>query len=157
MEGYTLIMEATIYNYTPIQASVVALHDQYRTALMNARYYARLLHWFKVSNLTADIVVALAASAAFVSLAVWNDDGDMEETEVAEAAHRLREEQAQQDRQRPTDLTFVLYNSGWVNCATNQQFYAYPVRPKPHHERWMAEFERFRFHELVGQALGSTE
>lgn len=65
---------ATIYDYTPIQARVIALHDSYRTSLMNARYYARRLHVLKQCSLAADIVTALAASAAFAGLTIWKTD-----------------------------------------------------------------------------------
>jgi len=67
-------VSATIYDYTRIQARVATLHDFYRTSLMNARYYARRLHAFKIGNLVADVVVALTASAAFVGLVVWRSD-----------------------------------------------------------------------------------
>ena len=67
-------MEHTIYNYTPTQARVAALHDFYRTSLMNARYYARLLRSLKTCNLVADITVALTSSAAFIGFAIWRSD-----------------------------------------------------------------------------------
>jgi hypothetical protein len=67
-------VEHSIYEYTPTQARVVALHDTYRTALMNARYYGRHLRWFKIGNLSSDIVVALTSSVAFVGL--WKNAGE---------------------------------------------------------------------------------
>jgi hypothetical protein len=50
----------------------VGLYDEYRTSLMNAKYYAHRLEFMKrLSTATDDIVVAIASSAAFASLAVW--------------------------------------------------------------------------------------
>ena len=62
-----------IYDYTPTQLRVVELHDHYRTALMNAKYYARRLEWYKAINTWADVVVALATSSGFAGLAIWKN------------------------------------------------------------------------------------
>ena len=64
-------LTAQIYSYTPLQSRVVELHDQYRTALMNAKYYASRVVWLKRSNTICDVVVAISASASFAGLAVW--------------------------------------------------------------------------------------
>ena len=72
---YNGTVDISIYEYTPIQARVVELHDFYRSSLMNARYYARLLRTVKIVDLIANVVSALTASAAFVGLVVWKSEG----------------------------------------------------------------------------------
>ncbi len=67
-EGYKV---NPVYSYTPNQHLVVGLHDQYRTALMNSKYYASGLETFKGLELWGDVVSALAGSYGFLSLAIW--------------------------------------------------------------------------------------
>ena len=60
-----------IYDYTPTQSLVVGLYDEYRTSLMNAKYYGQRLRWLKLTSIASDVIVALAASAAFAGFAIW--------------------------------------------------------------------------------------
>ena len=61
------------YRYTPTQARVLTLYDDYRTALMNAKYYGRKIEVLTRITLVFDIGTALAASGAFAGLTFWND------------------------------------------------------------------------------------
>lgn len=64
----------TIYQYSPLQARIVELHDDYRTALMNAKYYAHRLERLKLWSIVSDCVIAITASASFAGLAIWKNE-----------------------------------------------------------------------------------
>jgi len=72
-------------------------------------------------------------------VALWNDDEDMEETEVEEAVRFWRNEARR--TQRPTTLGFVVYGSGWRRLS-GSQLHVFPAVPCPHDEVWMRDFER---------------
>jgi hypothetical protein len=61
----------SVYSYTPTQLLVVDLYNQQRTALMNAKYYARKLAFYKTISLSFDIANALATSSGFAGLAIF--------------------------------------------------------------------------------------
>lgn len=64
-------VSAAVYDYTPTQNRIIELYKHYRTALMNAKFYARRIERLKRISMASDILTAAVASAAFGSLAVW--------------------------------------------------------------------------------------
>jgi hypothetical protein len=86
-------------------------------------------------------------------IAVWNDDGDMEETHVLTAAHILREDSEAAVLRVPRGLGFVLYGSKWMR-ATGQQLYCYPVtrRMDPLCQTWMNELHATTVRQALYQA-----
>lgn len=82
-------------------------------------------------------------------IAIWNDDEDMEEIEVATAAKNL-----QGDDSLPEGLLFVLYSSKWIGPA-GQQLYCFPVRNivKPHYCTLVRELESHTLQSLIQRAL----
>jgi len=89
-------------------------------------------------------------------LAIWNDDGDMEETHVLTAAHMLRDDTEAGILQLPTGLSFVLYGSQWMRCSNNQQLYCFPLRRRlpDHQTQWMSELEHLRVNVAVCRLIG---
>jgi hypothetical protein len=65
---------STVYEYTPLQSRVVQLYDYYRTSLLNAKYYARRLEFWKRISIWSDCLIAVSASASFAGLAIWKSD-----------------------------------------------------------------------------------
>ena len=61
----------SVYSYGPQQARILRLYDEYRTALMNAKYYGKRLSFLKEVGLLMDIAVVLGTSSAFAGLAIW--------------------------------------------------------------------------------------
>lgn len=60
-------------------------------------------------------------------IAIWNDDGDLEEIEVELAVNGLVADHDAGRTPLPEGLMFVLYGSRWVSGATGKQFYVFPV------------------------------
>ncbi|MGI4829836.1 MAG: hypothetical protein ACRYFU_16820 [Janthinobacterium lividum] len=63
----------SVYTYSPQQARVIRLYDEYRSCLMNAKYYGRHLSHLKLAALFSDILVVLGTSSAFAGLAIWKN------------------------------------------------------------------------------------
>lgn len=82
-------------------------------------------------------------------IALWNDDGDLEELEVEEAVCYLAEEGL-----LPESLQFVLYGSHWMG---KQQLYCYPTKPHlaPVFHVWMKELEGCSLQQLICSAYKS--
>jgi len=76
-------------------------------------------------------------------IAIWNDEGDLEDLEV-ETAVALLHEVAQQIISPPSGLLFVLYGP-WTKG--NKQLHCFPSRTplEPHQEIWKRELECARF------------
>ena len=64
---------SSVYAYSPKQARVLRLYDEYRTALMNAKYYGENVSQLKFWALIIDIALVLGTSSAFAGLAVWRN------------------------------------------------------------------------------------
>lgn len=84
-------------------------------------------------------------------IALWNDDGDLEELEVEEAVRYLSKEGS-----LPEGLQFVLYGSPWIG---KQQLYCYPAKPHlaPVFHVWMKELEGCSFQQLISAACKALE
>ncbi len=92
-------------------------------------------------------------------LAIWNDDGDMEETHVLTAVHMLRDDIEAGIFEVPRGLSFVLYGSMWVSFSRSwQQLYCFSLRrrlPEPQRQ-WMSELERVRVSAAIWQLVGHS-
>jgi hypothetical protein len=88
-------------------------------------------------------------------IAIWNDDGDLEELAVRTAVNDLYNDADRGIRSLPPGLLFVLYGSPWVRARDQQQLYCFPLRPPDQldHITWQREFERCTVREYVQRAL----
>lgn len=87
-------------------------------------------------------------------IAIWNDEGDLEDLEVENAVALLLEA-AQQIISPPSGLSFVLYGSNWIWIRSNKQLYCFPLRTQlePHQEIWKRELEQSHVNKLIQRAL----
>lgn len=69
-------------------------------------------------------------------IAIWNDDGDLEEIECKEAVHRIQSDSNKGNISVPTNLSFILYGS-------NAQLYCFPICTQKHFLReWQKELNQ---------------
>ncbi len=85
-------------------------------------------------------------------IAIWNDDGDLEEIEVEMAVRDILTDAKQNILSIPHGLQFILYGSEWVG---SKQLYCYPLRhpTNPLETRLQQEFEASFVSNLIRQAL----
>jgi hypothetical protein len=89
-------------------------------------------------------------------IAIWNDDEDMEEVEVAAATCNIRTDAALGRLNVPAGLLFVVYGSKWISSAPDgRQLYCYDVRrPATGHQQvWQQELDSSTVHEHVQRSL----
>lgn len=89
--------------------------------------------------------------AGFTSIvAVWNDDGDLEELEVQEAVGHLRDGSIAGMHPLPSGLQAVLYSSPWVGITTYKQIFCFELVPpaKPTSE-WFDELRALGVEEAL--------
>ena len=88
-------------------------------------------------------------------IAVWNDDGDLVEWEVAAAVAQLCRSAERRILTLPDRLLFVLYGSQWVRVGDHRQLYCFPVRSpmEPYHTLWQQELGASTVRSLVARAL----
>ena len=89
-------------------------------------------------------------------IAVWNDDGDLEELEVEAAVKDLGEDASRGVLSLPFDLLSVLYGSRWLNVTGGKQLYCFPFCQRDrldHIRRWQREFETARLDDVIARAL----
>ncbi len=88
-------------------------------------------------------------------IAIWNDDADLEESEVKGATARVRDATAQGSLNSPSGLLFILYGSNWIKTENRRQLYCFPVRclAQGHQRTWQQELESFTVEQLVQEAL----
>lgn len=86
-------------------------------------------------------------------IAIWNDDGGLEDIEVERAVLALRDDVAQQILSLPSGLLFVLYGSEWMRG--HRQLYCFPLRvpSELHQANWIGELENSTVSELIQRAL----
>lgn len=84
-------------------------------------------------------------------IAIWNDDEDLEEIEVAIATADLRKDGFHGVRCLPNGLLFVLYGSNWIN---DRQLYCFSLRnlDEPY-KAWRVELESGTVADHVRYAL----
>lgn len=88
-------------------------------------------------------------------IAIWNDDGDLEEGEVKTAVNTLCNDAERGILSFPRRLLFVLYGSPWVRTIDHKQLYCFPLRHPDQQDQitWQREFERFTVREYIQRAL----
>jgi hypothetical protein len=88
-------------------------------------------------------------------IAIWNDDGDLEELEVATAVNDLRRDAYRRVLSLPEGLWFVLYGSNAVRAGDHKQLYCFPLRhvEQKHQVTWQQELDISTVSELIQRAL----
>ncbi len=75
-------------------------------------------------------------------IAIWNDDGDLEELEVSDAVHQLRIDADAGRFRLPTGLQAVIYGSDWKQLRDRKQIYCFETRrTEPHLSEWLEELK----------------
>lgn len=87
-------------------------------------------------------------------IALWNDEGDLEELEVLEAISVLLDDVNQGTGSIPKGLSFVVY-AGQCPIRNRQEFLCLPLpdNQKPHHKAWQRELISSTVRELIERAL----
>jgi len=88
-------------------------------------------------------------------IAIWNDDGDLEELEMREAIAELIADASDGAHDLPAGLKLVLYGSGFWSARRQQQFYLFPVRKDSEEcgEPWQAVLEASTARQLIRRAV----
>ncbi len=89
-------------------------------------------------------------------IAIWNDDGDLEEVEVGMAVKCLRYSSAQHTLTVPDGLLFILYASQWVRLPRDyKQIYCFPMKTSVqyHHAVWQHELGSSTVRHLIERAI----
>lgn len=88
-------------------------------------------------------------------IAIWNDDGDLEELEMREAVRELIADASSGAHSLPAGLELVLYGSEFWNAGRQQQFYLFPVREASQESggSWQAVLEASTADELIRRAV----
>lgn len=88
-------------------------------------------------------------------IAIWNDDGDLEEIEIKLSVQELLADAAQQRILLPKGLSLVIYSSEWINMMRKQQIYCFLLcdTGKPQLTNLIKELERSGISKLVQCAL----
>ena len=87
-------------------------------------------------------------------IAIWNDDGDLEEIEVQQTVENLYIAANRNAVVLPANAGFILYGSPWIGEGPNplgKQFYCFPWSSslKPHLLVWIREIDNFLLTELI--------
>ncbi len=88
-------------------------------------------------------------------IAIWNDDGDLEEIEVKTAVSDVRNDAQRGLLKLPNGLSFVMYSSCWVSANLPNQLHCSPFRPveQSHMSAWQHELEASTVNDLIARAL----
>jgi hypothetical protein len=89
-------------------------------------------------------------------VAIWNDDGDLEEVAVEMAVKCLRYSSAQNTLTVPDGLQFIIYASQWVRLQSDyKQIYCFPMRTpvRHHHAVWQQELGSATVRHLIERAI----
>lgn len=91
-------------------------------------------------------------------IALWNDDGDLEELEVHMAIEDLIDDAAGGLLALPRGLQFILYGSEFWNPRAQQQLYLFPVHglPEKNEESWQHELASSTVACLIRRAIAQT-
>lgn len=92
-------------------------------------------------------------------IAIWNDDGDMNETHVKTAAVQLEEGAIKNIFSLPKGLFSILYGSDWVRLSDKKQLYCFPLKRSQHsyQVKWQKELESSTINELINTALNKLQ
>ena len=73
-------------------------------------------------------------------IAIWNNEGDLEELEVANAISYIKSDSAAGRLPVPQGLLAVVYGSGWQGVGTGKQVYCFELtEPQPPISHWFWE------------------
>ena len=88
-------------------------------------------------------------------VAIWNDDGDLEDLEACQGVAEIAREVASGVLSAPPDVFLVMYASERTNISENQQVYCFKLRANcPEYlQRWSKEFESSSVQQLLQRAL----
>ncbi len=87
-------------------------------------------------------------------IAIWNDDGDMEDSHVLTAVAMIGDDLVAGLGQIPCGLIFILYGSQWIRLSDSQQLYCFPIpggRATEYRE-WIRELESTTIPEALMRA-----
>jgi hypothetical protein len=88
-------------------------------------------------------------------IAIWNDDGDMEETHIRTAVAKLVEDGFKNIIPIPEGLFCVLYGSEWAHVGDEKQLYCFPLKRSQHsyQETWQKELESSTLKKLINKGI----
>jgi hypothetical protein len=88
-------------------------------------------------------------------IAIWNDDGDLEELEVQAAVMNLWDDASRGLLQLPSSILFVLYGSPWIRAGNHKQLHCFPLHiTDPSRQlAWKHELEGSSVTGLIQRAL----
>ncbi|MGD9676190.1 MAG: hypothetical protein AB7V19_05860 [Candidatus Bipolaricaulia bacterium] len=90
-------------------------------------------------------------------VAIWNDDGDLEELEAYEGVAEIAHEAMTGVLCVPPGLYLVVCTSHWVSPGTPQQVHCYELQPSCplHFQHWKADLDTSLVRDLIRRALSS--
>ncbi|MDP3228832.1 MAG: hypothetical protein Q8N13_12750 [Acidovorax sp.] len=87
-------------------------------------------------------------------IAIWNDDGDLDEIEVRIAVNDIIRDACEGKIPVPSNLSFVLYGCNWINLSNKQQLYCFPLgNQESYIIGWQNELKRSIVSGLIQRAL----
>jgi len=81
-------------------------------------------------------------------IAIWNDDGDLEEIECKEAVNRIQSDFNEGNISVPTNLSFIVYSSNAIGI--NQQIYCFPICAQ---DQFLREWQRQLNQTIVNRVI----
>jgi hypothetical protein len=90
-------------------------------------------------------------------IAIWNDDGDLEELEACEGVAGIAHEAMTGVLSVPPGLFLVIYASPWWSPGVCQDVYCFELQPNcpPQLRQWKADLEASLVRDLVRRAVSS--
>ena len=90
-------------------------------------------------------------------IAIWNDEEELEELEVATAVNFLRQDARRNVLALPDGLLFILYGSNAKHEAGQKQLYCFPLRypMQPYQVAWQQELDSSLVYTLIRRALAA--
>jgi len=92
-------------------------------------------------------------------VAIWNDDGDLEELEAYEGVAEIAHEAVTGVLAVPPELFLVSYASPWQNPRTSRQVYCFELQSDcpPHLQHWKVDLEASLVRDLLCRATLGTQ
>jgi len=90
-------------------------------------------------------------------VAIWNDDGDLEELEAYEGVAEIAHEAMTGVLSVPPELFLVAYATHWWNPRVRRQVHCFELQPNcpPHLQQWKADLEASLVRDLMRRAISS--
>jgi hypothetical protein len=88
-------------------------------------------------------------------IAIWNDDGDLEELEVQAAVTSLWEDASRGILLLPSSILFILYGSPWIRAGDHKQLHCFAlhITDQSRQLAWKHELEGSNVTGLIQRAL----